>query len=66
MKDLCINCGEEVEADVWGGACTCDAPNVVHQMECNGCGSIIGVITDDDYCGPEKLYCPSCMDRARQ
>ena len=63
--DLCMNCGREVESELWGGNCNCSDPNVVHQEQCNECNKIIGQITDDDYCGPEKLYCSDCMDKAR-
>lgn len=64
-KDLCLNCGSELDRKLWGASCSCSAPNVVHQQQCNGCGRIVGQITDDDYCSPEKLYCPDCMDKAR-
>ena len=66
MKDICLNCGGEHEAALWGADCNCDNPNVVHQQSCNGCGAIIGQITDDDYCGPEKLYCSGCLNIARK
>lgn len=66
MKDLCMNCGAEHESKVWGAHCTCGASNVVHQEACNGCGRIIGQITDDDHCGPSKLYCPDCVDQAKE
>ena len=65
MKDICLNCGNELEKELWGGDCNCNLPNVVHQQPCTGCGRIIGQITDDDYCAPEKLYCPDCLDKAR-
>ena len=65
MKDLCLNCGAELAEKLWGAKCSCESPNVVHQQACMGCGRIIGQITDDDNCAPEKLYCPDCMDKAR-
>lgn len=65
-KDICLNCGTELEFEIWGAKCDCDKPNVVHQQECNGCNRIIGQITDDDYCGPDKLYCPDCVDKSRK
>ena len=65
-KDFCLNCGAEHKSELWGAFCLCFAPNVVHQQACNGCGRVIGQITDDDFCGPEKLYCPDCMDKARK
>lgn len=55
----------EYESKLWGAHCSCSSPNVVHQNECQGCGRIIGQITDDDFCGPEKLYCPDCVDKHR-
>jgi hypothetical protein len=64
-KDLCLNCGAEHASELWGANCGCGNSNVVHQQACNGCWRIVGQITDDDYCGPEKLYCPDCMDKAR-
>lgn len=63
MKDLCLNCGSELESELWGATCSCSAPNVVHQQLCNGCSRIVGQITDDDYCAPEKLYCSDCMEQ---
>ena len=65
MKDLCLNCGAELESALFGAKCSCTAPNVVHQNRCSGCGRIVGQITDDDYCEPMKLYCPDCMDKGR-
>lgn len=65
MKDICLNCGAEHERVFWGAECACGNENVVHQLKCNGCGRVVGVITDDDYCGPDKLYCPDCVDKAR-
>lgn len=65
LKDLCLNCGAEHESELWGANCGCGNSNVVHQQACNGCGRIVGQITGDDYVGPEKLYCPDCMDKAR-
>jgi hypothetical protein len=65
MKDLCLGCGAEHDPMLWGAECSCAAPNVVHQQSCGGCGRVVGQITDDDYCGPEKLYCPDCIDAAR-
>ena len=66
MKDLCLNCGAEYEAELWGAECTCKSPNVVHQIECMGCSRMIGYIIDDDYCDHEKLYCPDCVDKSRK
>jgi len=65
MNDLCLNCSKEHEYTVWGAECDCGNPNVVHQQKCTGCNNIIGQITDDDYCGPKKLYCHECMNSAR-
>lgn len=66
MQDICLNCGAEHEYKRWGAKCLCDAPNVVHQAKCDGCGKILGYIIDDDYCAPEKLYCSDCVEKARQ
>lgn len=63
--DICLSCGSELPRAIWGGECSCSNPNVVHQAPCSGCGRIIGQITDVDDCGPEKLYCPDCMDHKR-
>jgi hypothetical protein len=68
-KDFCLGCGREYENELWGANCTCDVPNVVHQKACDGCGSIMGYIIDDiddDYRGPEKLYCPGCLNKSRK
>jgi len=65
-KDLCLNCGTEHESELYGAKCNCGAVNVVHQQACDDCGRMIGQITDDDYCGPVKLYCPDCMDKSRK
>lgn len=65
-KDICISCGSEMKREIWGAACSCENENVVHQQPCSGCGRIIGQITDDDFCGPEKLYCPDCIDAVRK
>jgi hypothetical protein len=65
MKDLCVNCGKEYDSELWGAECDCGKSNTVHQQKCNGCGRVCGQITDDDYCGPEKLYCPDCLDIVR-
>lgn len=64
MKDLCITCGKEVDEKLWGGECEAGHESV-HQLPCGKCGRLCGVITDDDYCGPEKLICPDCMDKIR-
>ena len=66
MKDICLNCGAEIESALWGGKCGCNNSNVVHQYKCYGCNKLIGMVIDDDYCGPEKLYCPDCVDKARK
>lgn len=64
-RDLCIQCGLEVESQLYGGKCTCGAL-AVHQVACDVCGRICGTITNDDYCGPARMICPDCMDRARE
>lgn len=66
MGDICLNCGKEHGNELWGALCNCNKPNVVHQKQCDGCKKIIGYIIDDDYCGPEKLYCPQCVDSSKQ
>lgn len=66
MQDRCLNCGAEHNRELWGATCSCGNANVVHQEKCTGCGSVIGQITDDDYHGPEKLYCPACMGSSRK
>ena len=67
LKDICMHCGKEHEYKIWGAKCLCGFSNVVHQQRCsgNGCEVIMGQLTDDDYCGPEEMYCPECMDKAR-
>lgn len=64
MSDLCVKCGAEVESELWGGKCKC-GERAVHQVPCSLCGRICGTITDDDYCGPDVIACPDCMDEAR-
>jgi len=66
VDDICLSCGKKYEPEPWGAECDCDAPNVVHQIECVRCGRIAGIIIDDDYCNPEIFYCPDCMDRAKR
>lgn len=66
LKDLCLNCGALIKRHLWGGSCSCKNPNVVHQSSCDGCGRLIGVMVDDDYCCPTKLFCPDCMNKARK
>lgn len=63
MNDICLNCGKESKSELWGFKCECDSPNVVHQMQCNGCENIIGFIVDDDFCGISKMYCNECMNK---
>jgi hypothetical protein len=65
MKDICMHCGKEHEIKLWGADCNCEKPNVIHQEKCNGCDNIIGQITDDDHCGPEKIYCHECINKRR-
>ena len=64
MEDICITCGKEVESELWGGKCE-EGHVVVHQQKCSGCDAIMGQVTDDDYCGPELLYCPECVTKAK-
>jgi len=66
MSDLCMNCGAEHASCTWGARCSCDAPNVVHQVPCDGCGAVLGVIIDDDCCSPDKMYCAECMMAAME
>lgn len=65
-KDICLNCGKEHDSKLFGAKCDCDKPNVVHQIKCDGCDNIIGVIGEDDYCGDDKLYCHECLNKARK
>lgn len=66
MDDICLNCGQEVRPALWGGKCSCDNPNVVHQEKCHDCDNVLGCIIDDDYCSPDKLYCSECLNKARR
>ena len=66
MNDLCISCGKEHPPKTWGADCGCGNSNTVHQVKCNGCNRVIGVIIDDDFCGVDKLYCPNCMEKAKE
>lgn len=63
MLDICLNCGKEYEPVVWCEKCDCNNPNVVHRQKCDGCDSIIGFVIDDDYCGIDKLYCSTCINK---
>lgn len=66
-RDLCLNCGTEHDNEtIRDSPCSCENPNVVHQQKRDGCENIIGYVIDDDFCFPEKLYCPDCMDKARE
>ena len=62
-KIICLECGKEVKPALWGGKCHKD--KVVHQVPCDMCGRLCGIIVDDDYQSAEKLICPDCMDKAR-
>ena len=62
MDDFCLNCRKTHDSKLWGADCDCDKPNVVHTIKCDGCENILGQITDDDYCEPEKIYCHICME----
>ena len=65
LKDICMNCGKEHDYKIWGATCLCGFSNVMHRQSCSGgCGAIMAQITDDDYCGPESLYCPECVKKA--
>lgn len=63
-NDLCMTCGAEAERKLWGAKCNC-GDGSVHQHKCDGCGRICGLTIDDDYCGPDKLFCPDCVDKAK-
>ena len=65
MSDLCLTCGKLHESKLWGADCE-PGHRVVHESACTECGRICGQITDDDYCGPEILVCPDCMDKVRK
>jgi hypothetical protein len=65
-KDICSSCGNQLEYELWGAKCHCPNPNVVHQQPCDLCGKLIGYIIDDDYCTPEKLICPDCLNKTRK
>ena len=62
--DKCLTCGKEYESKLWGAACDCDNPNVVHLGKCDSCGAKIGYMSDDDYVGIGKLYCPDCIQKS--
>ena len=61
--DLCITCGKRVSVTLWGKGCEA-GHSAVHLQPCNGCGRLCGQVTDDDYCGPDLLYCPDCIEAA--
>lgn len=64
-KDICISCGSEHDEERWGAKCNCGQSNTVHQIKCSGCDAVMGQITSDDYCSPEKIYCPWCINKAK-
>lgn len=66
ILDICLTCGEEMESKLWGAKCKKGHTKSVHQLKCDDCSNLIGVIVDDDYCGPEKLICPACLDKYRK
>lgn len=64
IGDVCLSCGKDHNFELWGAKCKCRSPNVVHKAKCDGCDNVMGQITDDDYHGPEKLYCHQCVGNA--
>lgn len=65
LGDICMSCGKKHPSQLWGATCSCRTPKmVVHLHKCNGCARVMGQRTDDDYCGPELLFCPDCVSAA--
>lgn len=59
--DLCMNCGAVLPSKLWGAECICQNSDTVHLVNCSYCGKSLGIIVDDDYCGPDKIACTSCI-----
>jgi len=64
-EDICPGCGSQAPSQLWGSYCSCGKQRV-HQMACTRCGRLCGQLTDDDYCGPEVMFCPDCLDKVRK
>lgn len=60
--DLCITCGKQIPYKFGGAKCE-DGHITTHQYPCMGCGVVLGLVVDDDYCGPELIYCNNCMNK---
>lgn len=60
--DICMVCGTTHESELWGAQCC--GGSCVHLIECSGCSNVMGQLTDDDYCGPDVLYCHECVTKA--
>ena len=66
--DICLTCGKQFFAEglpAWGHPC-CDPHNTVHLETCTICDNPLGLINDDDYVGPEKIVCTTCIRKAMQ
>ena len=60
-----VQLAEKKQKQKYGGG-ACELGHVVcHQAPCDRCGRLIGFTIDDDYCGPEFLICPDCLDKVR-
>lgn len=61
---ICVECKQTRPDTVWPVCPNNEMHCVVHVGTCTICKvSKIGYVIDDDYCGPEKLVCPSCLGR---
>lgn len=62
-EDVCLTCGKKVPQKIWSSSCE-KGHTTVHQYPCSACGTIIGFVGTDDFCGPEYIICSECMKNA--
>lgn len=63
--DICAECGAKGRFGLWVEE-ACHPKNSYHTGKCDRCDNLIGYVTDDDYCGPEKILCSDCVKKAMQ
>ena len=67
MTEFCTECGHYFEeGGLWPDCPACHSQRVVHLLKCNFCATSVGVRMDDEYCGPELLICPACIEQLKR
>jgi len=59
--DQCMSCGTRIESKLWGATCPFCNKTCIHVYVCDTCDKEIGLLMDDDYCGPTRVVCNSCL-----